>query len=248
MGRKSKRCSSHVSVEIPSVSNSDVSKCSVHPIIRVRENNDMVEFERRQPAEFERRQPDLDGQQSVQESFDNDENHRSQYERLSESVKDSLTQQQIEHFISEGYVLLKSAFSREAATKARAFLWDRIGQDGIKADDPTTWVRRHGIAESYWPSSEPWDEVITSKLYKAIDQLCGENNSRSFGCGWWVVSFPDQVEPPWGIDGNWHVDGYGYRHFVDSPEIGVMPIFLFNDLGAEDGGTVLCRGSHKAVR
>ena len=52
----------------------------------------------------------------------------------------------------------------------------------------------------------------------------------------------------WAVDGHWHVDGHGYRHFPHSPEIGLIPIFIFNDMGPQDGGTVLSRGSHLEVR
>jgi hypothetical protein len=34
---------------------------------------------------------------------------------------------------------------------------------------------------------------------------------------------------------------------VDSPEIGLLPIFLLNDLGPGDGGTLLASGSHRTV-
>ena len=68
-----------------------------------------------------------------------------------------------------------------------------------------------------------------------------------FGCGWWVVTFPGVAKEPWGVDGHWHVDGYGYKHKVDSPQIGCLPIFIFNDLGSHDGGTLLSSGSHKQV-
>jgi hypothetical protein len=43
------------------------------------------------------------------------------------------------------------------------------------------------------------------------------------------------------------VDGFGYPHHPDSPEIGLLPIFLLNDLGPGDGGTLLAPGSHRNV-
>lgn len=34
---------------------------------------------------------------------------------------------------------------------------------------------------------------------------------------------------------------------MDSPEIGLLPIFLLNDLRPGDGGTLLASGSHRTV-
>lgn len=114
-----------------------------------------------------------------------------------------LTPEEVQSFTEHGFVLLKGAFTREAAADARACLWDRVAADGITRD-PTTWTRRHGIAEVYGTAAgAPWDSVITPKLRGAIDQLCGAGRTGRFGCGWWVVTFPGVAEPPWGVDGKW---------------------------------------------
>lgn len=51
----------------------------------------------------------------------------------------------------------------------------------------------------------------------------------------------------WGASGAWHVDGSHFMHRVDSREQGLLPIFLFSDIGAFDGGTALAVGSHLTV-
>ena len=159
-----------------------------------------------------------------------------------------LAREDIDAFVKEGFVLLKGAFSREAAQAARRELWTRLEQDGIVPHDDGTWPLRHGIAQCYGPEDgDIWREVLTPRLQCAIDQLCGVGRSKTFGCGWWVVTFPGVSQPPWEVNGHWHVDGHGYRHFPHSAEIGLIPIFIFNDIGPEDGGTVLSRGSHIEV-
>ena len=76
------------------------------------------------------------------------------------------------------------------------------------------------------------------------------------GLGWWVVTFPGfgdsdssnvANEDDWSAAGRWHVDGAHFRHFLDSKEVGLLPIFLFTDIGPRDGGTLLYQGSHKVV-
>jgi len=158
-----------------------------------------------------------------------------------------LTSEEVEAFIRDGFIMLRNAFTAAAAGRARDALWERVSRDGISPTDPATWTRRHGIAESYTAETEPWGEVLSPRLRGAVDQLCGAGRTGRFGCGWWVVTFPGIAEEPWGVDGSWHVDGFGYRHYVDSREIGLLPIFLFNDLGPHDGGTLLMPGSHRDV-
>ena len=93
-----------------------------------------------------------------------------------------------------------------------------------------------------------WHEVVTPRLKRAMDQLCGRNRWRKdFGLGWWMITFPDQTEPPWAAAGKWHVDGASYQHHIDSPESGLLAIFLFSDIGPGEGGTALSVGSHKRV-
>uniref|UniRef100_A0AAV1VE97 Phytanoyl-CoA dioxygenase n=1 Tax=Peronospora matthiolae TaxID=2874970 RepID=A0AAV1VE97_9STRA len=155
----------------------------------------------------------------------------------------------IETFIRNGFVLLPEAFSPSTAQKCRELIWHRLAQDGI-TKDPTTWVERHGIADVYSApqDGQVWHEVVTPRLKRAMDQLCGCNRWRKdFGLGWWMITFPDQTEPPWAAAGKWHVDGASYQHHIDSPESGLLAIFLFSDIGPGEGGTALSVGSHKRV-
>jgi hypothetical protein len=142
-----------------------------------------------------------DGLQPMQRLVEDDEPEAS-----TEPLPSPLTPEEIRSFTENGYVLLKGAFTREAAAAARACLWDRIVADGITRN-PATWTRRHGIAEVYGTDgTAPWDAVITPKLRGAIDQLCGQGRTGRFGCGWWVVTFPEVAEPPSGVDGKWYND------------------------------------------
>lgn len=45
----------------------------------------------------------------------------------------------------------------------------------------------------------------------------------------------------WGAAGKWHVDGAHFQHFIDSKEVGLLPIFIFTTIGPRDGGTLLCQ-------
>lgn len=88
---------------------------------------------------------------------------------------------------------------------------------------------------------------MTPRLRGALDQLCGQDRWQEFGLGWWMITFPDQDEPPWGPAGKWHVDGASYHHHIDSKEAGLLAIFLFSDIEPGEGGTALAKGSHKWI-
>ena len=62
----------------------------------------------------------------------------------------------------------------------------------ISRDDPSTWPTKFPIARIYSPEDgPPWSNVFTPRLHKAVDQLCGGPGSwESFGCGWWMITFP----------------------------------------------------------
>jgi ectoine hydroxylase-related dioxygenase (phytanoyl-CoA dioxygenase family) len=60
--------------------------------------------------------------------------------------------------------------------------------------------------------------------------------------GWWPVLFPGSKGPR-----GWHVDGEDFRHYLTSPEQGLIPIFLFSDVAPGDGGTAVVVGSHQTV-
>ncbi|MCP2257900.1 hypothetical protein LX15_001586 [Streptoalloteichus tenebrarius] len=81
----------------------------------------------------------------------------------------TLTDEQTERFVEEGFVRLDGAFPRELADAGRALLWRETGLD---PDDPTTWtqpvVRLGGYAD------EPFRLAVnTPVLHAAFDRLVG---------------------------------------------------------------------------
>lgn len=158
-----------------------------------------------------------------------------------------LDDEAIAAFVRDGFVLLPKAFSEDTARRCRELIWRRLEQDGI-TKDPQTWVERHSIPELYTAEDDPvWGDVVTPRLRKALDQVCGARRWEDFGLGWWMITFPGQSEPPWGAAGKWHVDGAAYQHHLDSKESGLLTIFLFSDIGPGEGGTAVSVGSHKWV-
>lgn len=172
----------------------------------------------------------------------------SRCNKQNEIVAEGLTDDEIQQFKQKGFVLLKDAFPAETAQACRNILWEKLKSKQIDQNNPNTWVKRIGLTDIFMENEgEPWESVLSNRLKRAIDQICGSNQWKEFGCGWWVISFP-QIEPsPWGASGAWHIDGAHYQHHVNSQESGLVPIFLFSSIDKTEGGTALCAGSHKVT-
>lgn len=156
----------------------------------------------------------------------------------------TLKPEQIDHFLAYGHVVLRNCFSREAAEE---FVGDAYQQLGYDRHDPDTWEKPLVFM---YPSFKPQLRDFAPKAWNAICQLIGtEDRSANPNCsvGQWVINFwrgKDQawVSPSPQVEG-WHVDGNFFRHFLDSPEQGLLVVPLFSDVGERGGGTVLAADS-----
>lgn len=171
-----------------------------------------------------------------------------------------LTTEQIELFMDKGYVQIKGAFPRELALKAQSFLWGKLEEKtGILRSDPSTWREPMvNLRENY--RNAAFDGCNTERFANAVEDLTGENRTiHRFvagetdpdllpGWGWWPVNFSMGSGTPWTVPtSGWHWDGIHFRHFVDSPEQGLLCLCLFSDIGPRGGGTLVVEGSHRPV-
>lgn len=157
---------------------------------------------------------------------------------------------EIERFKKLGYAILRNAFSKETASACRIILDNCLKEDfGINVIDESTWLLRQGIQRVFKKNDGvPWADVFTPKLINSINLICGEGTwEESWGCGWWVVTYPNICYPPWRVDGKWHIDGAWHQHFPYSREVGLVPVMLFSDIFPEGGGTAVLNGSHKYI-
>ena len=153
-----------------------------------------------------------------------------------------LTPAEVEQFITDGYVLLRNVFSPETARACREFLYEKIG---VSATDRSTWTKAV-IHHQQDYGCAPFDAAFTPRLAAGYDDVMGEGRYRpGKSLGWWPVAFPGFEPPPWQVPvGGWHVDGIQFHHHLDSPDQGLLPIFIFSDIGPGDGGTAVDAGSH----
>jgi len=156
-----------------------------------------------------------------------------------------LTPEQIEQFVELGYVHVPQVFSRETAAAARELLWRELE---LSPDDPSSWpgAMKH-MPKSF--SDGPFLAALTQRFWDACDDVMGAGRWNPIShLGWWPVSFPGFEAGPWREpELGWHVDGQQFHHHINSPDQGLLPIFLFSDVEPGDGGTAISLGSHQVT-
>ena len=159
-----------------------------------------------------------------------------------------LTQEECDRFVAEGHLILHDCFSRKAADELKADAWRQLGYN---ADDPDTWEK--SLAFLYPSARVPLREFAPKAWSAACDLLGGENRASNpdFGVGQWVINFRRGADEPWmppspEVPG-WHKDGNFFRHFLDSPEQGLLVIPIFSDIAHQGGGTFLAADSVPVV-
>ena len=164
----------------------------------------------------------------------------------------TLTQEDVNHFIEKGHVVLKDCFSREMAKEWRAFAFKRLGYD---PEDPTTWEQ----PRVHLPSmNRVLIEDVAPRAWDAIcDLLGGEDRIINLWGdgkpGWsdgFIINFGLGADQPWQppspeVSG-WHKDGDFFRHFLDSPEQGLLTIVVWSDIYPKSGGTFVACDSVQA--
>jgi hypothetical protein len=164
----------------------------------------------------------------------------------------TLTHNQIEQFIEEGFVRIDEAFPRSVADAAREILWRDLPCD---RDDPATWTKP--VIRIGEHSEPPFFEAAnTPRLHEAFDTLLGKGrweprNSLST----FPVRFPHRDDPG---DAGWHVDAsfppepytddyLRWRVNYRSRNRMLLMLFLFSDTGEDDAPTRIRIGSHRDV-
>jgi hypothetical protein len=160
----------------------------------------------------------------------------------------SLTDEQVERFLADGFVVIKNAFSQEQAQALCRTVWTRLGYD---PEDRATWAE-HRI---HMPSLSHVDVAeFAPTAWDAICDLCGGEDritTGRWGDGFIVnLGADDHAEkwvPPSPTAGGWHKDGDFFRHFLDSPEQGLLTIVLWSDVVPTGGATFVAADSVPVV-
>ncbi|WP_341835994.1 phytanoyl-CoA dioxygenase family protein [Chitinophaga pollutisoli] len=166
-----------------------------------------------------------------------------------------LSDADIRHFITEGYVRLDQAFPRDLALEAQEILWKEMN---LRPDAPQGWK-----APVVWLGELSHAPIVqaanTPLLHAAFDQLVGPGKwAPRHSVGTFPVRFPGHE--PAGDDG-WHVDVsfpgreaaqdpgnyFKWRSNLHSKGRALLMLFLFSDVSENDAPTRLRAGSHLDV-
>ena len=160
-----------------------------------------------------------------------------------------LTQEQVNQFIELGWVKVEQAFPKEEALEAQSIVWENVEKRGVLKDDESTWTEEMvQLNETY--EHDEFQKCNTTRLADAIEDLVGEGrwadrtvygeSDKKVGYGWWPVNFSQGANKPWSVPTTgWHWDGIHFRHYIDSPEQGLLCLNLFSEIGKQGGGTLV---------
>jgi hypothetical protein len=154
-----------------------------------------------------------------------------------------LTESDLEHFLERGFVKISDCFSRELALDWTTRAFERLY---CSFEQPSSWPS--GCMRPPESQSVSIDS-IAPKAWQAACELLGGAERVALPCNWrdgLIINFGRQPELAWSPPSpelhpwhNWHKDGDFFRHFLDSPEQGLLVIALFSDIGERGGATYL---------
>jgi hypothetical protein len=152
---------------------------------------------------------------------------------------------QIQHFIERGYVVVPGCFSRALAEEMTDRAYARLGYD---KHDRSTWK-----ASRVHMSLDRTEDLRTfaPRAYQACADLVGGaeriRDPMNIFVEGFIVNFNDGADRPWEPPSSrvpgWHKDGNWFLHFLDSPEQGLLMIFLYSDIEHQGGGTFIAPDS-----
>ncbi len=159
-----------------------------------------------------------------------------------------LTSEEIDHFLRFGYVVLHDCFPRALAEEWTAAAMERLGYDAM---DPATWK----LSRVHLPSVRTMGfRTFAPRAWQAACELVGGEERVRQPCtvsDGFIINFRigggRKWKPPAPDAAAWHLDGDYFRHFLDSPEQGLLTLMLWSDIGPQMGGTFLARDSVAVV-
>jgi deazaflavin-dependent oxidoreductase (nitroreductase family) len=161
-----------------------------------------------------------------------------------------LTAEQIEHFLERGFVFVPDCFAPEAAAEYTNTVWTRLGYDPYA---PSTWAKPY----VHMPAHREIDvRTFAPKAWGAVCDLVGgaDRISTAKPYTWndaFIVNLADGADLPWSpaspASPGWHKDGDFFRHFLDSPEQGLLTLVLWSDVPHQGGATFVAADSVSPV-
>ena len=179
---------------------------------------------------------------------------------------ETLSRDEARHFVEKGYVVVREAFPRSFADAVRQGAWDEMRREhGVDEHDPASWGRpfRAGRGMPGYIRTKG-----TAGLGLALDadapralggqadavggraRLPGSGTNlawRDAAIGNLCVPDGPAWAPPSARQRGWHKDGWHFRHFLNSPEQGLLTVPVYSEIRARSGGTFIATDSIRPV-
>lgn len=142
---------------------------------------------------------------------------------------------------------MRGCFGRAQVQEWLDLAWKRLGYDPA---DPTTWTAPR--VHQPWTTGVPVREFAPD-VFDAMCDLCGgeERIEEPYFGDAFIWNFGIGKDEPWQspqeLQRGWHKDGDFFRHYLDSPEQGLLLIVLFSDVVPRGGPTYLANDSVPVV-
>ena len=175
-----------------------------------------------------------------------------------------LNYEQAVQFITKGYVVIESAFSKHLADEVCETAWQEMKDEhGVVAEDPGTWHlpfprgRPSGYLRTKGSGRRLHLKTEAPRAFFAQADVIG-GDIRLFDKGE-KLHWGDAVIGNLGIpDGRewhsphprqlgWHKDGWHFRHFLNSFEQGLLTVPFFSDVLPQSGATFFAQDAIKPV-
>ena len=172
-----------------------------------------------------------------------------------------LTAAQVQSFLDNGYLIVKDCVDLNLAAQWMDQAYQRLGYD---KHDPATWAK-----DSLWMhcTQEQPIRAIAPKAWEAILDVVGgedrlettvmrapENLYPVNSFNWsdaFIANFYRGADQPWQppspAAAGWHKDGGYFRHFLDSPEQGLLTLVMWTDMRHQGGATFVSPDSVQVV-
>jgi hypothetical protein len=152
----------------------------------------------------------------------------------------TLSQQDLNFFVKNGYVIAPQVISRDQAERTARAVWDFAGMD---PDDPESWYSDppRGIMVEIYHHQTQWDNRTAPRVYEAFSQIWKTDRL-------WVSHDRASINPPSrdpdAPENNLHWD----LSLENRPvSFGVQGVLYLTDTPAEQGAFVCVPGFHRRI-
>ena len=175
----------------------------------------------------------------------------------------ALTRDEARHFVEHGYVVVRGAFPKTFAADVCQGAWIEMRREhGVDEHDPDTWgqpfnggrlgyIRTKGTDRRLALQAEaPRAFEAQADAVGGADRLPHQGKNliwRDAAIGNLRVAAGLEWEPPGPRQAGWHKDGWHFRHFLNSPEQGLLTVPIYSDIQPRSGGTFIAPDSIRPV-